>query len=810
MQRHALTVGGRGSWLAIVIVATTLMSCPRKPPEGRTHLPGGEALAPAFPPGPCQRLMQLDASRLDQGKATQALDDAVLEMAKQPEVQGCVQVGQGTEPITAQPSSTNPIPVKPGRTHEQGDKPPAQHIPVGAKLALPSGPEVKILPVPRFPLSPTAPQPSSDPDDPGVEVFTRTDIPGVVAGYPEENQVASGHHVVFYTGNSQAYYSVDEGRHFTSVNPATVFGNVDGGFCCDQVVRYASSINRFLWLLQGSCNGACPGTNLNRYRLAVATPEAIATAAQNGNPVEGVWSMFDLPAGLFNETTWFDFPDMSVSNRALYMIWDCFNRGSLVARMSLADLASGTTRVFYWNHLTPIFGRAVQNPGNTAYFVTNDAGGDATITNVSFSTGDSPLMFTFNVTHSAVPDRDYTSDTGFGVDDWANRKPISGSSIGGATIGGPHQDQLWIAWTGGRGFAGQTETPWPQPHVHYVGYRLSDLTVVNEADLFNSSYAIEFPYLGSDAAGNVAISFSYGGPMTSNRPAAGILYSSDPTVTTGYFDVGVGDTINPTTIPAGLYLNRTQGDYTTVQRDGDNPHQLVTGGPFDKYDGPRSMRVPRDHWSFARFGVSAPLAPPTVRILSPADGSTLSSTAASPFHGSAVDYSNAPITDTDQLQWSIDGAPFANGMNATLTSATIGSHTVQLSALDAAGRTGSASIRVQVVSGAAGGQLFVAIDAPSAGLDYPDGATSAITFRAHGTSSSGSALQDADVRWTDTYRDAHGVTQTIELGRSLSLTHTLYTTGLSPTAHTITITVTDPVTHATVTDSVPITVGVFD
>src|SRR5262249_8852009 len=158
----------------------------------------------------------------------------------------------------------------------------------------------------------------------------------------------------------------------------------------------------------------------------------------------------------------------------------------------------GPASVFYWNSISPIFGRAVQNPGNTGYFVTNDAAGDATMASVSFSFADSPLLFTVLVPHLAVPNADYSSDTGFADparhisgDDWANRKPITGDAIGGATIAGIGQDQLWLAWTGGRKFAGATSNAWSQPHVHYVGYRLPGFTPIRESDLFNSNYAIE-------------------------------------------------------------------------------------------------------------------------------------------------------------------------------------------------------------------------------------------------------------------------------------------------------------------------------
>jgi hypothetical protein len=771
--------------------------------------------------------MQLDATRIKLERAADAqaqltdLDAKVQALAALPDVKGCVSVGKLSAPIVPTRSSTQPLPLpKPLQEHEQGGKLPEPIIPQGAERSKPGGPEIEINPIQRFPvLAMHVPNPPSyDPLDPSAQVYARTDLVPVNPGFPEENQAASGHHVVIYTGNADALYSTNDGHTFTHLNPSTVFGAIDGGFCCDQVVRYARTVNRFLWLLQGNCaSSGCVPPALNRYRLAVASPESISAAAAAGQPVEGVWSMYDLTPALIGDRTWYDYPDLAVSDRALYLIWNRVSVGSEMARMSLAQLAAGgNASFFHWEATAATFGRAVQNPGATGYFVTNDAV-DATLADAFFSNGDSPLLFSTSMNHSAIPTTDFSSDTGFASpgpppvagDDWANRCINRCGTIQGATLGGAGRDQLWLAWTAGRRFSTDTMNTWSQPHVHYDGYRLTDFSRITEAQLFNSNYAIEFPFLNADAAGNVGISFAYGGPTTSNRPAAGILVPIDRTEAPSYFDVGVGDRIDPSTIPAGIYLNRTQGDYTTIQPDGDNPWVFVTGGPFDRYDTVGGMRIPRDHWSFARFGIGETLPAPRVRIISPVDGSTLPPSAAQAFHGSAVDWSNASIDDPSQLQWTVDGTPFGNGVTATLSAAAAGIHTILLTAVDAAGRLGSASIRVQILGADAGGSPSITIDSPTDGHSYPSGDTVAIPFGAHGTDSTGAALPASAVRWSDSYTDVHGITQTVDLGTGLTLNHTLYTSGLSPTTHTITVTATDPANHRTATDHVQISVGAY-
>ena len=94
--------------------------------------------------------------------------------------------------------------------------------------------------------------------------------------------------MVFMTFNWRAAYSTNNGASFTQLDPTTIFPNGDdGGFCCDQIVQYASSINRILWLLQYSTATDKKGNVRNRYRLAVASPEDIKKS--NGT----AWTYWD-------------------------------------------------------------------------------------------------------------------------------------------------------------------------------------------------------------------------------------------------------------------------------------------------------------------------------------------------------------------------------------------------------------------------------------------------------------------------------------------------------------------------------------
>jgi hypothetical protein len=89
------------------------------------------------------------------------------------------------------------------------------------------------------------------------------------SGSVEPSGGASGGGVVFVVANWAAAFSIDGGNTFTQLDPTKIFPNDAVSFCCDQIVQYIPSIDRFIWLLQGNGN-----------RLASASPADII--ASNG------------------------------------------------------------------------------------------------------------------------------------------------------------------------------------------------------------------------------------------------------------------------------------------------------------------------------------------------------------------------------------------------------------------------------------------------------------------------------------------------------------------------------------------------
>ena len=150
----------------------------------------------------------------------------------------------------------------------------------------------------------------------------------------EPSGAATGGGVVFATVNWVAAYSTDGGTTFTQVDPTRVFPADAVGFCCDQIVQYVPSIDRFIWLLQG-----------NGYRLAMASPADIINSGGTA------WTYWNLTPQLFGEPagTGFDYPDLAVGGNALYISWNG-NGGFQVARVPLAGIQGGGTITIDYTH----------------------------------------------------------------------------------------------------------------------------------------------------------------------------------------------------------------------------------------------------------------------------------------------------------------------------------------------------------------------------------------------------------------------------------------------------------------------------
>jgi len=340
-----------------------------------------------------------------------------------------------------------------------------------------------------------------------VVVFKANQSLGVTAGISgtAEPSGASSGDVVFASANWRAAYSTDGGSSFNSLNPTTIFPADAIGFCCDQIVQYIPSIDRFVWLLQGG--------GLSGYRLAVASPAQIIASSGTA------WTYWNLPAALFGSCTAFDYPDMSLGNGFLYMSWDaggCSGSGGLqVVRTSFTGLQAGGTITLGFTD--PANGpmawgsHLMQNTGDEIFW----AGHNSTTSMRVFSLReDSNTYFWRNV----------------GISSWANNTPVTslspdgqnwvnflhnpttqnpgggfpkGSILGATRVG----NSLWFAWSAG------TDDNFPEAHIQMVNLdRGNDFNKIQQVQVWNPDYAFAYPALSRNVCTNeIGMSFEYGG-----------------------------------------------------------------------------------------------------------------------------------------------------------------------------------------------------------------------------------------------------------------------------------------------------------
>ena len=434
--------------------------------------------------------------------------------------------------------------------------------------------------------------------DAAVTFFVNTAFGSVVSfsGVPPDMSGASGTSrrgtVVFTTGNTFAAYSIDGGQTFTSLNPTTIFPNrdsagnlIDGGLCCDQVVQYVPSINRFVWLMQfwratRPTDTPCPcppgtgPTGPNRLRIAVASPEDIINSGGTA------WTYWDLTSGIYGfGNNWMDYPDMSVGNNSLYISVDVVGVGFFISRIPLSQLQASTTiNIDFTNPADSAMaygGHVIQNPGDEVHW----AGHNSTSSMRIFSLVEGSGSYSWqDLDINSWCNLDYSSLMPNGVNWLGMSNGFPGSGIIGGTrrdlggIFGGASKELWFAWMAGRG---QATTPlgcllselfrtgFPQSHIELVRIDASNPTfsLMEQNAIWNPTIAFGYPSLTTNLSLEIALSLGFGG---------GGFYA---THAVGFW----GDFVVYTTSNNDTGISRW-GDYVTVRPASPNPDLLSATG----------------------------------------------------------------------------------------------------------------------------------------------------------------------------------------------------------------------------------------
>jgi hypothetical protein len=325
-----------------------------------------------------------------------------------------------------------------------------------------------------------------------------------------EPSVAINGRTILYTGNWYAAISIDGGDTFQFIDPSQAFRQFDPPgqvFCCDQVANFIPSIDTFVWLLQYSRIDPPGQDGDNIQRIAFAkTADAAA----------GRWRLFDITTNFLGVRGGsLDFPDLAVGENMLYVTTNVFRPGvrtvSAVVRIPFAGLDSGniTATPFLARHASV---RVAQNSGTTAFFASHETQSSvavyawpeaearpsepAVVSVARWEGGNSGYI-------SRTPDRRR----------WLDRADFR---MTGATRKG---DEIWFAWGVDRGGANQR----PNPFVQIARIDSSNMTLIENINLWDPDSAICYAALSTNANDEVGVSYMIGGGLRFPSHVVGIL-----------------------------------------------------------------------------------------------------------------------------------------------------------------------------------------------------------------------------------------------------------------------------------------------
>ncbi|MEQ1852352.1 MAG: hypothetical protein ABMA01_12255, partial [Chthoniobacteraceae bacterium] len=176
----------------------------------------------------------------------------------------------------------------------------------------------------------------------------------------------------------------------------------------------------------------------------------------------------------------------------------------------------------------------------------------------------------------------------------------------------------------------------------------------------------------------------------------------------------------------------------------------------------------------AKYFQTAPNTPPVVAITAPASGTNFTNGTAITFTGTASDTQQGNMNAAINWSSSINGA-LGVGASISVSSLSVGAHTITASVTDSGGLTGSASITVNIIASSNTAPV-VTITAPASGSSYASGTAVTFTGTANDTQQGN---MNAAINWTSSINGALGT------GASISVS------SLSIGTHTITASVTD-------------------
>jgi len=325
-----------------------------------------------------------------------------------------------------------------------------------------------------------------------------------------EPAVAASGDRVFYTANWYAATSSDGGAGFNFVNPspgpfAAPTGEV---FCCDQTMAHDPGTNTIFWLQQFTPSGSSTNTGTQRINVD-----------QNA---DGSWDCaFDINTILvgFSENTWFDFPDLAVSDNYLYHSSNAFTfngswAGGYAGRYPLSELAACTADPLNIDAFRSSSGsfRFSRGAQTTMYFASHL---NTQVLRVWRWPDDQsgPIAA---VKYIAPWSNGNHSCPGPDGRDWCGRHDarIQGGFVTGDTVG-----FMWSPSQGGS---------FPFPYVRISTFdAANDLEPLEDIDLWSPDFAFIYPSVAVNGDGQLGGTVMWGGGDT-HYPSCSVWVADEP------------------------------------------------------------------------------------------------------------------------------------------------------------------------------------------------------------------------------------------------------------------------------------------
>ncbi|KAI9866995.1 MAG: hypothetical protein M1813_000393 [Trichoglossum hirsutum] len=393
----------------------------------------------------------------------------------------------------------------------------------------------------------------------GGIAFDTSTVFGISSGFPPaEPSGAKAGNVVFSTANFLAAISLDGGATFHTIDPTVYSGPAnpatDAGFCCDQIVQYLPSIDRFAWLIQywPNSNGA------NKLRLITFHPRDVNTNGINS------WIYLDILSTDLGLIKYFDAGELAVGDNYLWLAANNKDTGLVVFRIPIASL-DVVGSLTYWytdanNGRAAYLSRLSQNPGDTLFWGGHSSYGT---TMRIFKWPESGTTYFWN----DIRINDWPS----GSSSFVSTCPGGSStnwiySAAFATVLGSTRrstNEVWFAWAApsGGGF--------PNVHIQIAQINTANwpnLQLIKQWQIWNSDFAFIYPAFYTNKCGDVGLTVMFGGGSFNPSSAVGIANSDGVVSQTVYYPE-----------LSGVCEDRF-GDYVTVRsEDGFNYEGFVYG-----------------------------------------------------------------------------------------------------------------------------------------------------------------------------------------------------------------------------------------